>query len=102
MSGWGAIYDTVTAGLQRSSTTLANLQEQIASGVKIIRASDSPGDASNIMSLQTQSQSLEAYSKNLAHVMANRERASAVLEEMSGTFISVQELLTQAANGVYT
>ncbi len=102
MSGWGAIYDTVTAGLQRSSTTLASLQEQIATGAKILRASDNPSDASKIMSLRTQNQSLEAYSKNLAQVIANRERASGALQELSGTFISVQELLLQAANGTYT
>ena len=102
MSGWGAIYDTVTMGLQRSQQTLANLQEQIASGVKIFRASDSPSDASRIMGLQTQTQLLESYGKNLTRVVGEYELASASLQELSGIFLRIQELLTQAANGTYT
>ena len=65
MSGWGAIYGSMTTGLQRSSQVLTSLQEQLALGSKVIRASDSPSDAFHIMNLQFHTRSMETYAKNL-------------------------------------
>ncbi len=101
MSSWGAIYDTMTAGLQSCSQALVKIQEQIASGTRIIRASDSPTDAYHVMSLQAQGRSLESYSKNLDRILSDREQASSSLQELSTSFIRIRELLTQAASGTY-
>ncbi len=102
MSSWGALYDTMTAGLQTSSQALIKIQEQIATGAKIIRASDSPTDAHHVMSLQAQIRSLEGYSKNLDRILSDRERASSSLQELSTSFIRIRELLTQGASGTYS
>jgi flagellar hook-associated protein 3 FlgL len=102
MSSWGAIYDIMTTGLQARSRALIRIQEQITTGAKIIRASDSPADAYHVMSLQAQGQSLESYSKNLNRILSDREQASSSLQELSTSFIRVRELLTQGASGTYS
>ncbi len=102
MSGWGTIYDNMVSALQIHSQSLVRLQEQVASGSRILRASDAPSDAFRVMHLQEDSQSLEIYSKNIDRVTANIGTSSTILEEFSRTLIHLGGLFTQAASGTYT
>jgi len=102
MSGWGSIHDKMMSGLRTHAQTLANLQQQITSGSRIVHASDSPTETHRIMSLQSQSQSLEAYDKNIGRIVGNLEQADTVLQEMSDLLIHAKTLLTQVASETYT
>ena len=102
MSSWGSIHDKMMSGLRNHAQTLASLQEQVASGSRVLRASDGPTDTHRIMSLQSQSQSLEVYEGNVDRVIGNLEQADTVLQEMSDLLIQAKTLLTQAASETYT
>ena len=57
MAGWGAIYNNVTFALRSQAAELARLQEQAASGVRVVRASDDPANAYRILQLRGQGRS---------------------------------------------
>lgn len=102
MSGWGTIHDQMMSGLRSHAQTLASLQEQVASGSRIVRASDSPTQTHRIMSLQSQSQSLETYDENIDRVVSNLEQADTVLQEMSDLLVHARTLLTQVGSETYS
>jgi len=83
MSGWGQIYNDTQYMLRLQSNLLANLQEQIATGSKVIRVSDAPTDAQRILQLNTQTQSLETYIRNVQTVGQTLGAASSQLEQIS-------------------
>ncbi len=101
MSGWNAVYNNLSSGIDKLSSGMFRIQEQIASGSKVIRASDAPTDAFVIMGMQENKDSLEVYKKNLDTVTTNTEAISTVLEQSSDMLIRVEELLTQGASGTY-
>jgi len=102
MSNWGSIHDSMMSGLQNHARTLASLQEQVASGSRILRASDGPAETYQIMSLQSKGRSLEAYDRNIDRVMGNMEQAASVLQEISDLLVHTKTLLTQVGSGTYT
>jgi flagellar hook-associated protein 3 FlgL len=98
MSGWGTIHDKMMFGLRTHAQTLASLQEQVASGSRILRASDEPTATHQIMSLQSQSESLSAYDGNIDRVVGNLTQADTVLQQMSTLMIKAEELISQASS----
>lgn len=95
------VFDITVAALQQSSTRISRLQEESASGSRVIRASDSPGDAYAIMDLNGQVSSIATYQKNIDSVSQDLGRASNALQQVSTTMTSIKSLLTQAASGTY-
>ena len=63
MSSLGTIYDNMMSGLRVHSQTLARLQEQVSSGLRVIRPSDSPVDTFQIMAIQAQNRTLAVHSE---------------------------------------
>jgi flagellar hook-associated protein 3 FlgL len=102
MSGWGAIHDRMMSGLQTHGRRMATLQEQVATGSRIIRPSDGPTDTHRIMSLESQSRSLEAYDENISRVVSNLEQSGAVLQDVSNLLVQAKTLLVQVASETYT
>lgn len=102
MSNWGSIHDNMMSGLREHARTLASLQEQVASGSRILRASDGPSQAHRIMSLQSQSQSLETYDGNIDRVITNLSQTATVLQELSDLLVHAKTLLIQAGNDTYS
>ncbi len=101
MSGWGTIYDNMVSGMQTHAAELTRLQGQIASGKRVLRASDAPSDAFQIMNLHSQVGSLETYRKNLGQVVTLMEQSSSVLQKLSSALTNTRVELLQAANGTY-
>jgi len=99
MSGFGTIYDNLMAGLTRHSQTLARLQEQIASGSRVLRASDDPTASSEIIALGNTGGALESCSKNLGTLMSNLDMSSSMMQQISELLVSVKVMLTDAASG---
>ena len=79
MSGWGSIYNNVSYALRTHSAELARLQEQAATGSRVVRASDDPSDAHRILQLRGQAQSLGTYQENLHGVLGNLEYAHTIV-----------------------
>ncbi len=101
MSGWNAVYNNLSAGIQKQSRDMFRIQEQIASGSRVIRASDAPTDAFVIMGLAGRKGALQIYDKNLDAVVNNTEAISTILQQCSDMIIRTEELLTQGASGTY-
>ncbi|MCP4377244.1 MAG: flagellar hook-associated protein 3 [bacterium] len=102
MSGWGSIHDNMMTGLRTHAQRLANLQEQVASGSAVIRASDDPSKSHRIMALHSQYQSLEVYEGNIDRVVGNLEHTDTALQQMSGLLVEAKTLLGQAGSETYS
>ncbi len=102
MSGWGTIYNNMMYGLENHSQTLVRLQEQISSGSRVIRASDDPSDAFQIMDIKSQTRTLGVYSENLDRIIMSMEQADSVMQELSSSMTLTRQRLTQAASGTYS
>ncbi|MHC4570803.1 MAG: flagellar hook-associated protein FlgL [Planctomycetota bacterium] len=71
MSGiLGNIYNNTSFALNLHTEALARLQEQVASGSRINRASDDPSAAYRILGLNSQERSLQNYVDNLLEVVS--------------------------------
>jgi flagellar hook-associated protein 3 len=91
----------MTSRLGEHAEMMARLQEQIASGVRVRRASDGPTDAAVVLSLRAQTESLQTYDKNLDLLTTDLEQAAAALQEVGQLVGHVRERITQAASGTY-
>jgi len=101
MGTWGTIYSNITYTLAEHSRQIAWLQEQIASGSRVLRASNAPADAYRILHLRSQAVDFETYRKNLSTVSLSLEQVSTVLSDLSDSLTRVRQTMTQAASGTY-
>jgi len=101
MSGWGAIYNNSTYALRLHTVNLARLQEQIASGLRVIRASDDPASAYRILQMRCQGRSMELYRQNLDRVYQDLEQAHQFLTQISLAVADARESLSQIATSTY-
>ena len=102
MAGWGAIYNNVTFALRSQAAELARLQEQAASGVRVVRASDDPANAYRILQLRGQGRSVASYRGNIDGVVRNLEQAYNVLSKVSANLTQALTSTTQVASSTYT
>jgi len=105
MSGWGTVFNNTNMALRLHSNTLAKLQEQAATGSRVIRPSDAPVDAWQILSLRADSESLATYSENIHTVTGNLQSAHTALQDISSQVAtkesSLRVTLTQICSGIY-
>jgi flagellin-like hook-associated protein FlgL len=99
MGSWGTIFNNTRMQIRRHTEELARLQEQIASGKRLVRASDQPADAYRVLQLRGQSAGLETCRRNLESVVASLESTSSAMEEMNDALIRARELLTRVLSG---
>ena len=99
MAGWSAIYLNAKFALNQHQRVIARLQEQAATGARILRPSDGSSDAFRIAHLRSKARSIEAYRKNLDHVVLGLEEASDAVTQMNEALARVKVVLTQASSG---
>jgi flagellin-like hook-associated protein FlgL len=102
MSGWGTIYQTTRLGLRRQTDALARLQQTVATGVQLRRASDGPSDAFHLLGLRDESKSIQTYRDNIERIDSSLSVASDALSQMAGLLLRTRELLTQGTSGTYS
>jgi flagellar hook-associated protein 3 len=81
---------------------LARLQEQISTGMRVVRASDDPGSAVKIMDLRRKSASLDTYLTNIGQTSRTLENSLNSMQHVSTSLTRVRVLLTQASSGTYS
>ena len=101
MSGWGAIYNNTSIALAKLSSRIATLQEQAASGKRVLRASDDPGAAYRILDLKQEARNTQAYMDNLQTVVSGLSSADTTLQDICGHLSRANTLLTQATTATY-
>ncbi len=80
---------------------LATIQDQLATGKKITRASQDPVVAMKGMRYRTQVTEVEQFKRNLSEAYNWMETADAALDQGTETLRRIRELATQAANDSY-
>lgn len=95
-------YDNALHNLQTRQSALSNLQENLTSGKKVVRASDDPAGAAQaeraltrITRIQTDQRALEAQRNTIAS-------AESTLGDVSNALQSFRELVASAGNGTQT
>ncbi|MCL7746739.1 flagellar hook-associated protein FlgL [Halalkalibacter alkaliphilus] len=79
-------------------TNLGKIQDQLATGKKITRASQDPVVAMKGMRYRTQVTEIEQFKRNLGEVYNWMEAADAALDQGTQALMRIRELATQAAN----
>ncbi|MCY2926953.1 MAG: flagellar hook-associated protein FlgL [Planctomycetota bacterium] len=99
MSSTNQVYNSILSSMSANMDAIARMQEQVSTGQKINRASDSPSDPSMIMLLQSQADYIGTFTKNINVAQLNLQQASTGMQSISDSLSRVKTLLTQAANG---
>ena len=95
------IFNNVSFALNLHIEALVRLQEQAATGSRINRPSDAPSDGYRVLSLDSQTVSLENYIDNLSQVVSTLEMSYLAVESMTSAFQEMRADLTQITSGVY-
>jgi len=101
MSGYSldSIYNSASWAIWQHSTALAKLQEKAATGQDINRPSDDPTDANRILSLRTESRSMEVYMKALGDTISELDFSSSVIQQIDDQMISALGYITSISSG---
>jgi flagellar hook-associated protein 3 len=95
------IFNDVSFALNLHTEALVRLQEQAATGSRINRPSDAPSDGYRVLSLDSQTMSLDNYIDNLFQVASMLEMSYSVIENMTSAFQDMRADLTQFTSGIY-
>ncbi len=99
MGTWSSIYNNSVWSMNLHIGTIARLQEQIASGSRVIRTSDDPSDAGRILALRSQASTLGTYTENLNNIISALDMSYASMESYTTTLSRVEALVTQVVSG---
>ena len=80
---------------------IQNLQERVASGQNILRASDDPVTAVNLSVAKEQRQLLERFERNVETAQDRLDLGDRTMQETINVLTRITELTTQAGNGSY-
>ena len=86
---------------QSLRSDMQGIQEKIASGNKINRASDDPMGAVNLSAAREQQTLIEQFSKNSGLAHTRLDLSDKTLDEMTTVLTRMTELTATAGNGVY-
>ncbi len=92
------IINSTLMNIQLSASRMQKLQEQIATGKKIIRPSDDPGGARKVLNLRSEDLKLEQYSRNVQTSIQSIEFSESMLQNTANLIQRVQELIVQGVN----
>lgn len=84
----------------RGQNDLAQIQEQISTGKRVNRPSDSPAQAAHIISMQEASSKLEQYNRNASAAEAQLSLEESALTNTTNSLMRIRELALSANNGI--
>lgn len=93
-----SLVNTSVLNIEQSNSRLQMLQEQIATGKKVNRPSDSPSDVGKILNLRAEDIRLDTYSSNIESGKQLLDFNASILESMASQIQRVQELTIQAVS----
>lgn len=95
-------YDNALRNLQSKQTALANLQENLTSGKRVVVASDDPTGAAQAERSLTRLNRIAADQRALESQRNSIATAESTLGDISDALQNFRELLVSAGNGTYT
>jgi len=94
MATLGNIYNNVSFALSLHTEAMARLQEQVATGSRINRASDDPSAAYRVLGLNSQKSLLESYMDGLMEVVTMLDMSYTTIDSMKHALSKVTARLT--------
>lgn len=94
------IYDKNLRAINQSQGDLSDIQTQLATGKKLLRPSDDPVGASQVIRLTEEIDKIEQYKRNGDLVTNALELQGTVLGSINDVVDRARELTVQAGNGI--
>ncbi len=92
------IINSTLLNVQRSTSNLSKLQEQISTGKKVNRPSDAPAGARRILNIRSEDFRLDQYASNVQTATQSINFSSSILQNTADMLQRIQELTMQGVN----
>ncbi|OHB45974.1 MAG: flagellar hook-associated protein 3 [Planctomycetes bacterium GWC2_49_10] len=96
------MFNNVNFALASNSNALARLQEQAATGQRIVRVSDDPFASYHILNLDSQNRSFTNYSSNIANVVDMLDVSSSTILNIQQNINNARTTITQIGTGTFS
>ncbi len=90
------------SNLGNNLNVMSRKQDELATGKRVIRASDDPVAAAKIIKLKADLADMDQYSTNTRDAQSWLDSSESTISEMGSVIQRIRELAVQAANGTYT
>ncbi len=90
--------NSTLANVQKSTSNMSRIQEQISTGKKINRASDDPAGARKVLSLRSEDLRLDQYAANIATATESLDFSASVLQSTTDILQRITELTMQGVS----
>jgi flagellar hook-associated protein 3 FlgL len=103
MSGsLSSIYNGISFALRQHTIAMVKLQEQVASGSRVNRASDDPTGAYQILGLNSQQKSLDNYIENILSASDILSLSDTIIGSIKQALSAVRNTVSQVISGTYS
>ncbi len=92
------IINSTLLNIQRSTSNLSKLQEQISTGKKVNRPSDAPAGARRILNIRSEEFRLDQYASNVQTATQSLNLNASTLQNTANILQRIQELTMQGVN----
>jgi flagellar hook-associated protein 3 FlgL len=96
----GQLYDRTIQSVLDNQANLSDIQQQLASGKKLLRPSDDPVGAAQVVRLTEQIELINQYKKNSNLLVNSLEQEETVLKSVNTSVDRARVLMLQSGNGV--
>ncbi len=93
------IFNNAVSQMQKSQTSLAQTQERIATGKELLRPSDDPVAAAQILKLEREVSRTEKFEDNITATERRLQLEETTLDQIDTAIDRLKELTIQAGNG---
>ncbi|MFT4942024.1 MAG: flagellar hook-associated protein 3 FlgL [Paraglaciecola sp.] len=96
----GMLFDRSIQSVLENQGDLSNLQQQLASGKKLLRPSDDPVGAAQVIRLTEEIDLINQYKKNNTLLSNSLEQEEAIMRNTNDSINRARVLMIQAGNGI--
>ena len=96
----GQLYDRSIQSVLDSQSKLSDIQQQLSSGKKLLRPSDDPVGAAQVIRLTEEIEQINQYKKNSNLLINSLEQEETVLKSVSTGIDRARVLMLQSGNGI--
>ncbi len=95
------LYDRSIAAITQNQGDLSEIQQQLSSGKKLLRPSDDPVGAAQVLRITEDLDKITQYRRNNDLLQNSLEQEEVVLRNINNSLDRARVLMIQAGNGVY-
>lgn len=92
------VYSQALAGMQMQQSRLQTTEQQLSTGMRILKPSDDPGGSIKILNLNSNIDVIKQYDRNVSVATSALNHQESVLQSVNDSLQKVRELTVQANN----